>query len=43
MSEPIKTNVLIVGAGPSGMTAALALARFGSLGVAKWGRISKLG
>jgi 2,4-dichlorophenol 6-monooxygenase len=29
MSDPIKTNVLIVGAGPSGMTMALALARFG--------------
>lgn len=29
MSELIKTNVLIVGSGPSGMTAALALARFG--------------
>ncbi len=29
MSDTIKTNVLIVGAGPSGMTMALALARFG--------------
>ncbi|ARN74549.1 FAD-dependent monooxygenase [Oceanicoccus sagamiensis] len=29
MTESIKTNVLIVGAGPSGMTMALALARFG--------------
>jgi len=29
MSEVIKTNVLIVGSGPSGMTTALALAKFG--------------
>jgi 2-polyprenyl-6-methoxyphenol hydroxylase-like FAD-dependent oxidoreductase len=29
MTELLKTNVLIVGAGPSGMTMALALARFG--------------
>jgi 2-polyprenyl-6-methoxyphenol hydroxylase-like FAD-dependent oxidoreductase len=29
MSALLKTNVLIVGAGPSGMTAALALAKFG--------------